>query len=299
MVINQWKNEFKNYLAVEKNSSSLTIRHYLSDLNQFEEFLARESITSVSDISHVEIRLYLTELYRNQISRTSVSRKLSSLRAFFNYLELEGIVDQNPFLYVSMPKLDKKIPQFFYTEEIERLFEVEDGQTPISQRNKAILELFYATGIRVNELVELKVTDVDFTAGMVLVFGKGRKQRYVPFGVFAENELRKYLDVGRPELAKKADEESEYLFLNHRGQPITTRGINYILNRMLEKAALTSKIHPHKLRHTFATHLLNEGADMRSVQELLGHESFSSTHVYTHITKDYLKQIYDRAHPRA
>ncbi len=299
MVINQWKNEFKNYLAVEKNSSSLTIRHYLSDLNQFEEFLARESITSVSDISHVEIRLYLTELYRNQISRTSVSRKLSSLRAFFNYLELEGIVDQNPFLYVSMPKLDKKIPQFFYTEEIERLFEVEDGQTPISQRNKAILELFYATGIRVNELVELKVTDVDFTAGMVLVFGKGRKQRYVPFGVFAENELRKYLDVGRPELAKKADEESEHLFLNHRGQPITTRGINYILNRMLEKAALTSKIHPHKLRHTFATHLLNEGADMRSVQELLGHESLSSTQVYTHVTKDYLKQIYDRAHPRA
>lgn len=159
--------------------------------------------------------------------------------------------------------------------------------------------MLYATGIRVTELVGIKIEDVDFTAGLLLVFGKGRKQRYVPFGSFAEMELKKYINDSRPKLQNKSEGKNNTLFLNHHGKPITDRGIRYILNRMLEKAALTSKIHPHKLRHSFATHLLNQGADMRSVQELLGHESLSSTQVYTHVTKDYLKKIYDNAHPRA
>ena len=286
-------------MLVEKNTSPLTIQYYLTDIKQFEQFLMAESIDAINRITHVEIRLYLTRLYREKLAKKSVSRKLSGLRSFFNYLEKEDVIEKNPFLYVSMPKLDKKIPQFFYDEEMQQLFAAEDGMTPISQRNRAILELLSATGIRVTELVGIKIEDVDFTAGLLLVFGKGRKQRYVPFGSFAEMELKKYINDSRPKLQNKSEGKNNTLFLNHHGKPITDRGIRYILNRMLEKAALTSKIHPHKLRHSFATHLLNQGADMRSVQELLGHESLSSTQVYTHVTKDYLKKIYDNAHPRA
>ncbi|MFC0014338.1 MULTISPECIES: tyrosine recombinase XerC [Allobacillus] len=299
MIFGQWVKAFEDYMRVEKNTSKLTIQQYVTDIKQFEQFLSAESIDEINRITHVEIRLYLTTLYREKLSKKSVSRKLSGLRSFFNYLEKEEVVEQNPFLYVSMPKLDKKIPQFFYDEEMEQLFTAEDGMTPISQRNRAILEVLYATGIRVTELVGLKIGDVDFTAGLLLVFGKGQKQRYVPFGSFAEMELKKYLNESRPKLQSKSQNESNVVFLNHLGEPITDRGIRYVLNRMLKKAALTSKIHPHKLRHSFATHLLNQGADMRSVQELLGHESLSSTQVYTHVTKDYLKRIYDNAHPRA
>lgn len=299
MIFGRWVQAFEDYMLVEKNTSPLTIQYYLTDIKQFEQFLMAESINAINRITHVEIRLYLTRLYREKLAKKSVSRKLSGLRSFFNYLEKEDVIEKNPFLYVSMPKLDKKIPQFFYDEEMQQLFAAEDGMTPISQRNRAILELLYATGIRVTELVGIKIEDVDFTAGLLLVFGKGRKQRYVPFGSFAEMELKKYINDSRPKLQNKSEGKNNTLFLNHHGKPITHRGIRYILNRMLEKAALTSKIHPHKLRHSFATHLLNQGADMRSVQELLGHESLSSTQVYTHVTKDYLKKIYDNAHPRA
>lgn len=299
MIFGRWVQAFEDYMLVEKNTSPLTIQYYLTDIKQFEQFLMAESINAINRITHVEIRLYLTRLYREKLAKKSVSRKLSGLRSFFNYLEKEDVIEKNPFLYVSMPKLDKKIPQFFYDEEMQQLFAAEDGMTPISQRNRAILELLYATGIRVTELVGIKIEDVDFTAGLLLVFGKGRKQRYVPFGSFAEMELKKYINDSRPKLQNKSEGKNNTLFLNHHGKPITDRGIRYILNRMLEKAALTSKIHPHKLRHSFATHLLNQGADMRSVQELLGHESLSSTQVYTHVTKDYLKKIYDNAHPRA
>lgn len=299
MIFGRWVQAFEDYMLVEKNTSPLTIQYYLTDIKQFEQFLMAESIDAINRITHVEIRLYLTRLYREKLAKKMFSRKLSGLRSFFNYLEKEDVIEKNPFLYVSMPKLDKKIPQFFYDEEMQQLFAAEDGMTPISQRNRAILELLYATGIRVTELVGIKIEDVDFTAGLLLVFGKGRKQRYVPFGSFAEMELKKYINDSRPKLQNKSEGKNNTLFLNHHGKPITDRGIRYILNRMLEKAALTSKIHPHKLRHSFATHLLNQGADMRSVQELLGHESLSSTQVYTHVTKDYLKKIYDNAHPRA
>lgn len=299
MIFGRWVQAFEDYMLVEKNTSPLTIQYYLTDIKQFEQFLMAESINAINRITHVEIRLYLTRLYREKLAKKMFSRKLSGLRSFFNYLEKEDVIEKNPFLYVSMPKLDKKIPQFFYDEEMQQLFAAEDGMTPISQRNRAILELLYATGIRVTELVGIKIEDVDFTAGLLLVFGKGRKQRYVPFGSFAEMELKKYINDSRPKLQNKSEGKNNTLFLNHHGKPITDRGIRYILNRMLEKAALTSKIHPHKLRHSFATHLLNQGADMRSVQELLGHESLSSTQVYTHVTKDYLKKIYDNAHPRA
>ncbi len=291
--------EFETYLKVEKNASLHTIKNYLADIEQFHSFIEKEMINAFSEVNHQAIRLYLTELFEKGLSRRSVSRKLSSMRAFFKFLEREHYIESNPFHQISLPKMQKTIPDFFYKEELEKLFEVEKLDTPLSVRNQAIIELFYATGIRVSELVQLKVSDIDFNVGTLLVIGKGNKERYVPFGMYAEDALNNYLKHSRKELLMKSDEQTDILFLNHLGKPLTTRGIRHILNEMIKKAALTSAIHPHKLRHTFATHLLNEGADMRSVQEMLGHENLSSTQIYTHVTKDYLQTIYKNAHPRA
>ncbi|MGM8214458.1 tyrosine recombinase XerC [Bacillaceae bacterium W0354] len=292
-------NEFVQFLRVEKNASQYTIDNYLSDLKQFYNFLIKETVTAYKDVNHQVIRLFLTELYEKDLSRRTVSRKLSSLRIFFNFLEKDEVIQTNPFNQVTLPKITKRIPEFFYKEELEKLFQVEDLKSPLSERNQAIIEVLYGTGIRVSELIGLKVQDIDFTVGTILVTGKGNKQRYVPFGVYASEALQRYMENGRTELQLKGDQETDVLFLNRLGKPLTTRGVRHILNEMIKKAALTSAIHPHKLRHTFATHLLNEGADMRSVQEMLGHENLSSTQIYTHVTKDYLQKIYKNAHPRA
>ncbi|WP_017185483.1 tyrosine recombinase XerC [Alkalibacillus haloalkaliphilus] len=291
--------QFRQFLIVERNASPHTVNQYVADLQQFNQFLSREVISHFNAVNYSDIRLYLTELYNSGLSRVSASRKLSSLRTFYYYLEKENIVEHNPIEYVSMPKRDKKIPQFFYAEELERLFNVEDCSQPLGQRNQALIEILYATGIRVSELVQIKLKDFDYTLGTILVHGKGNKERYVPFGAYAQTAVKEYIEDGRKELISKSKQEVDQLFINFRGTPLTDEGVRYILNDMMKRAALTSSIHPHKLRHTFATHLLNEGADMRSVQEMLGHESLSSTQIYTHVTKDYLQNIYNNAHPRA
>ncbi|MDQ0350611.1 integrase/recombinase XerC [Alkalibacillus filiformis] len=292
-------NQFRQFLIVERNASPHTVNQYVADLQQFNQFLSKEVISHFNAVNYSDIRLYLTELYNSGLSRVSASRKLSSLRTFYYYLEKENIVEHNPIEYVSMPKRDKKIPQFFYAEELERLFNVEDCSQPLGQRNQALIEILYATGIRVSELVQIKLKDIDYTLGTILVHGKGNKERYVPFGAYAQSAVKEYIEDGRKQLLAKSKDEVEQLFINFRGTSLTDEGVRYILNDMMKRAALTSSIHPHKLRHTFATHLLNEGADMRSVQEMLGHESLSSTQIYTHVTKDYLQNIYNNAHPRA
>ncbi|MET3682125.1 integrase/recombinase XerC [Alkalibacillus flavidus] len=299
MTNQQLMHDFNQFLNVERNASSYTIDQYQADLQQFHMFLEHEQIEDFTHVKHSDVRLYLTQLYDQGLSRVSASRKLSSLRTFYTFLEKEGLVGVNPIEYVSTPKKDRKIPQFFYEEELEKLFETEDLSMPLGQRNQAIIELMYATGVRVSELVQITIGDIDFSLNTVLVHGKGMKQRYIPFGAYAENALRQYLRDGRLQLQAKSDHECDDVFLNHRGAPLTDEGVRYILNDVMKRAALTSSIHPHKLRHTFATHLLNQGADMRSVQELLGHESLSSTQIYTHVTKDYLQNIYNNAHPRA
>ncbi|SHF51321.1 tyrosine recombinase XerC [Ornithinibacillus halophilus] len=292
-------NSFITYLKIEKNASPYTIEYYKNDLEKLFSFLNTEGIASLNDVDHKVIRVFLTFLYEQQLSRRTVSRNISTLRSFFSFLEREEIIDTNPVNHISLPKTEKNIPGFFYTEELEKLFEANDTSTPLGQRNQAILELLYATGIRVSELQQLQLDDVDFSIGTILVHGKGRKDRYVPFGKFAENALKKYIYEGREKLVTLAKTPSSTVFLNSRGNPLTTRGIRLILNKMVERAALTIHIHPHKLRHTFATHMLNEGADLRTVQELLGHEKLSSTQIYTHVTKDHLRNIYMNSHPRA
>lgn len=291
--------QFQTYLQIEKNASLYTVNFYQKDIESFFEFMETEHLTDLNDVDYHVVRLYLTTMYDQHLSRRSVSRKISSLRSFYKFLEREEEVEANPFLRVTLPKAEKPLPNFLYYEELERLFSISDQSQPLGQRNQALLELMYATGIRVSECAQLTVDAIDFNLQTILVVGKGRKERYLPFGSFAADALSNYLENGRQHLENKSTSTTQYVFLNAKGQPITTRGIRLILNKLVKDAALTVHLHPHALRHTFATHLLDAGADLRSVQELLGHEHLSSTQIYTHVTKDRLQKVYMSSHPRA
>lgn len=288
---------FIEYLQIEKNYSQYTIEHYQHDIREFFMFMSEQGLNSLDAIEYSDTRIYLTKLFDQQLSRKSVARKISCMRSFFKFLLREKIVNDNPFSLVSIPKLEKRLPDFFYEEELSELFKACETETALGKRNKAILELLYATGIRVGECCKIQMKDVDLSLSTVLVRGKRKKERYVPFGSFAHDALEEYILYGRPDLRKK--EDHDYLFVNFRGGPLTDRGIREILNKLIEKSALTGKIHPHKLRHSFATHMMSNGADMRTVQELLGHAFLSSTQVYTHVTKEHLRNIYMSHHPRA
>jgi integrase/recombinase XerC len=290
---------FTEYLQIERNYSTYTIVYYNQDIEDFIGFLQQQSIDNITMTTYADVRLYLTELYKQKLARKSVARKISSLRSFFKFLMREKISSDNPFSLVTLPKKEIRIPQFLYEDELQKLFDVSDTSNPLGQRNQAILELLYATGIRVSECCKLQLNDIDFTVGTILVHGKGKKQRYVPFGSFAQDALEAYICSGREELAKKSPNQSTSLFLNFRGGPLTERGVRLILNDLITKSSVSIHISPHVLRHTFATHMLNEGADLRTVQELLGHSHLSSTQIYTHVTKDRLKNIYMTHHPRA
>lgn len=298
-IFGSYRSKFIEFLQIEKNASSYTIEYYQSDISEYFQFLNREGIVCLNDTDTHSTRVYLTYLYDRQLSRRSVSRKVSSLRSFYNFLQREDIVNDNPFKQITLPKMNNPIPKFLYEKELAKLFDVSDLNNPLGQRNQALLETLYATGIRVGECQGLELDDIDYTVGSMFVTGKGRKERYVLFGQFAKSALQTYINDGRKLLLHKTQQPTNHVFLNSRGNPLTTRGIRLILTNMVEKAALTIHVHPHKLRHTFATHLLNEGADLRTVQELLGHENLSSTQIYTHVTKDYLRRVYMDSHPRA
>ncbi|WP_449353952.1 tyrosine recombinase XerC [Virgibacillus natechei] len=291
--------DFLAYLQIEKNASPYTVEYYLNDLETFFDFLTGEGIDDLSNVDQHVARLFLTKLYDQQLSRRSVSRKISTLRGFYKFLEREHSISANPFMRITLPKTNNPIPGFLYMEELEKLFDVSDLSDPFGQRNQALLEVLYATGMRVSECQGLTLSAIDFSIGTMLVTGKGRKERYIPFGRFAEIALETYINEGRSKLLEKAKNASDSVFLNARGSPLTVRGMRLILNKMVDRAALTIHVHPHKLRHTFATHMLNEGADLRSVQELLGHENLSSTQIYTHVTKNHLRDVYMKSHPRA
>ncbi|GAE43635.1 site-specific tyrosine recombinase [Mesobacillus boroniphilus JCM 21738] len=260
--------------------------------------MSEQGLTSLDDVEYADTRIYLTKLFDQQLSRKSVARKISCMRSFYKFLLREKMVEDNPFSLVSIPKLEKRLPDFFYEEELSQLFNACETETAIGKRNKALLELLYATGIRVGECCKIQLKDIDLSSSTVLIHGKRKKDRYVPFGSFAQDAIEDYIKNGRPDLLKNKDDHG-HLFLNFRGGPLTDRGIREILNKLIEKSALTGKIHPHKLRHSFATHMMSNGADMRTVQELMGHAFLSSTQVYTHVTKEHLRKIYMSHHPRA
>jgi len=282
---------YLNYLTYEKRYSLHTIQSYERDLQDWAAFCQSRPTA--------DVREYLALQFERKMARASISRKLSALRSFYDFLLRVGLASSNPFAHLKGPKAAAMLPQFFYEEEISAIFEAIPIGTTLGDRNYALLELLYGTGIRVSECVGLRLSQLDLEAGTLLVHGKGGKDRYLPLGEFVVQPLGVYLKKSRPKLLKKSNIETDILFLNHLGTALTDRGVRHILKLLTTKAAKTMNLSPHKLRHSFATHLLNGGADLRSVQELLGHDHLSSTQIYTHVSKEQMKLVYDMSHPRA
>ena len=295
--IEQLADEYVSYIRLEKNYSSYTVYEYEKDLQDFLAFLQQENIEQLDKVEYAVARLYVTRLYDRSYARSSISRKISAIRSFFKFINARYGIEDQAFRLLYHPKQEERLPAFFYQQELEKLFEVTMGEDFRSLRDHALLELLYATGIRVGELVEINIQDVDFYLGIVKVMGKGRKERFIPFGSYAEEALQNYMDTSRPQLMKQ--KKHTKLFVNLRGDALTDRGVRYILDGLMDKASLHTNITPHMIRHTFATHLLGAGADLRAVQELLGHSHLSSTQVYTHITNEHLRNTYLQTHPRA
>lgn len=292
--------DFLSYLCSERRYSDHTIQAYRADLNQFLDYLVQTrkgaAIPSPESVARGEIRSYFGELMRHGMSRRSVSRKLASLRAFYGFLMATGAVQKNPTATLQSPKLERRLPEFLREEEIFEALKGIGQETSIALRDRAMIELFYGTGIRLSELVGLDMPDVDLEAGTVWVLGKGGKERRIPLGRNAAGTVKRYLTV-RCEFQPGQGEEA--LFLSSRGGRISKRGVQRRVERWLSKVSEKKKLSPHLLRHSFATHLLDRGADLEAVKELLGHASLSTTQVYTHLTMDRLRKVYRQSHPRA
>ena len=294
--MNKAKEDFLNYLKYQRGYSSYTILNYDEDIVEFYDFLNNNKL-EFKDVTYKVIRSYLMKLHDLSYKRTTISRKISSLRSFYKYLAKESVIADNPFLLVSLPKKEKKLPSFLYYNELEDLFKIPNMNEPLGQRNRLILELLYATGIRVGELVKIKLTDIDFNNRIVRITGKGNKMRDVIYGDYCKDILNIYLNDGYLKLS--SNEKNQYLILNNRGGKITERSIRYIIDNIIKSTSLKKHVTPHTIRHTFATHMLESGADLLTVQELLGHESLSTTQIYTHVTNERLRNVYLQAHPRA
>ncbi len=291
---------YLKHLHLDQNCSPETIRAYASDLGEFAAFAAKE-LGGEADPRRADrllIRGFLGRLHERGVKRSTVARKLAALRSFFRYLKRLGKVAGNPAEAVSTPRQERRLPKQLSVGEMSHLLEMPDDSAPLGARDRAILELLYASGLRVSELTALEFDDLDLGEGMVRVRGKGRKERLVPVGSQAVKAIRKYLRR-RSELEPRPGSGKDALFLNFRGTRLNVRSVRRILNHALESAAITRKISPHVLRHSFATHLLDAGADLRSIQELLGHASLSTTQKYTHVSTDRLLKAYGKAHPRA
>lgn len=292
--MNDIQKAFLYMLKVERHFSDHTLKSYHDDIMQFNDFLYQESL-DLNDFEYKDARNYLSFLYSKNLKRTTVSRKISTLRTFYEYWMTQDESVVNPFVQLVHPKKEQYLPQFFYEEEMEALFKTVDTDSKKGMRDKVILELLYATGIRVSELVHIKTQDLDMKLPGVKVLGKGNKERFIPFGEFCKQSIERYLKEFKP--LKHVDHD--YLIVNMQGQPITERGVRYVLNDVVKRTSGVTNIHPHKLRHTFATHLLNQGADLRTVQSLLGHVNLSTTGKYTHVSNQQLRKVYLNAHPRA
>ncbi len=292
-------NKYINYLEVERNVSPYTVRNYKNDLLNFFQFLKTKEIGSLRDVDKPVLRDYLSHLIEQGLVKASIARKLSAIRSFYRYLLREGMVPTSPVATTSSPKLDRRLPSFLSIEQVVKLLEAPDLATPQGLRDRALLELLYASGLRVSELVSLNLEQVNLNTNEIRVWGKGAKERLVLIGRPAAEALSTYLSQGRPKLFGAKIRMTNALFINRYGERLIERGVQRILEKCANIAGIDKRVHPHLLRHTFATHLLDGGADLRVVQELLGHADLSSTQIYTHVTKSQARKVYLAAHPRA
>ena len=302
----EWIDKYLAYLRYQRNASEHTLRNYASDLQQFLHHLTHtpEGVDrpepALEQIDNLTIREFLGRLHQRGNKKSSTARRLAAIRSFLKYLSVEGAIAANPAKLVASPRQEKRLPDFLALDAVSSLVEAPDTSTAAGKRDRAMLELLYGTGIRASELVGLDLGDLDLQEQLVRVVGKGRKERIVPFGRKAGEALADYLQT-RGELAGRELQESagEAVFLNVRGGRLTARSLGNIVNKHVSRLAQRMKVHPHTLRHTFATHMLNAGADLRSIQEMLGHESLSTTQKYTHVSIEQLVRVYRSAHPRA
>lgn len=304
--MNELIDKYMEYLDIERGASQHTLRNYRRDLIDFKDFLgsipskssiSNESLIDIDKIDNISIRSYLGSLYKRRNKKSTILRKLSSIKSFFKFLINKGYINKNPGALVSSPKRENRITRFASVDEIFRLLSITDNNNPLSARDNAILELLYATGMRVSELTNLKIEDIDLNSMIVKVFGKGRKERIIPIGSKSRDSLKVYLSLRNKLLRNNRD--VGWLFLNYRGGRLTSRSVGRITDKYISKSAMSKRLTPHSIRHSFATHLLDAGADLRSIQELLGHSSLSTTQRYTHVGIDRLMEIYDRSHPRS
>lgn len=290
------KDAFLSYLKNQKGYSLHTILNYDNDLKAFLSFLQQEGISVYKEIDYKMIRNYLNYLDKKNFSKTTIARHISSLRSFYKYLLKEEIVSKNPMLFISNPKLDKKLPKFLYEGEVEKLLSLPKLDNPKGIREALLLEFLYSTGVRVSELCSIQKKDISFSEKSVKVLGKGNKERYVYFGKPLAELLKLYLEESRPYFEKA---RNDYLFLNDSGNQLQDRRVRAIIDDLLKRSCADFHISPHTLRHSFATHMLNHGADLKTVQEILGHEDLSTTQIYTHISNERLRSVYLHSHPRA
>ena len=289
------KNEidmFANYLLIDKKYSSNTIESYKRDLIKFDNFCKKK----INNINELDIKKYLEYLTDENESKTSIARNISTLRSYYKFLVIEKLVNKNAMENIELPKLDKRLPKTLDEEDIDKLLNIKLVDN-YSFRNKAMIELMYATGLRVSELVNLKVHDIDIDMALVKTMGKGSKERIIPIGDYALYYINEYINNYRSEMLKK--EYNDYLFLNNHGKKMTRQGFFKILKKIAEENNIKKDFSPHTLRHSFATHLLNHGADLRSIQELLGHSDISTTQIYTHVSNRQLRENYDSFHPHS
>lgn len=286
--MDRYVEKYIRYLEIEKNASRHTVVNYHKDLDEFKKFLGEAQIEGVD---YLTLRKFLSALKEKNLKSRTVARKLSTLRSFFGFLNREGFLKNDPTVSLSSPKLDRRLPIFLTEDEVTKLIDSPDPKEQSGLRDRAVLETFYSTGVRISELVGLNLGHIDFFGAVIKVMGKGKKERMVPIGDRALKAIRDYLEHRK--------QQSDAVFLNKNGVRITDRGVRLVLDKYVRRTALRENISAHSLRHSFATHLLNRGADLRSVQELLGHANLSTTQIYTHLTTDKLKSVYDKAHPRA
>lgn len=291
--------EYSSYLKLERNLANNTIKSYQSDLSKYLAYLQANDVQSLAEVDRYTILNFLADLKDKQKSSNTLIRYVSSLRKFHEYLFLEKITPTDPMLKVETPKKKKSLPKVMTVAEVERLIAVPDTETVLGIRDRTILEVMYATGMRISEISHLLLDDLHLSMGIIQTTGKGNKERIIPLGSQAREWLTRYIDGAREQLVMKNPQNCDYVFLNYRGESISRQGLWKNIKKMVQQAGITKNVTPHTLRHSFATHLLENGANLRVVQELLGHSDITTTQIYTHISTQRLHDIYNTYHPRA